>query len=182
MHDIPKRDPDPNVEILGEGKWVSLRKHGRWEYAVRVRGRRAVTIAALTQDNELILVEQPRAAVNAHTIELPAGLVGDEGDTESDALAAARELEEETGFRPRQLEQVAQGCSTAGITDEMVTIFVATDLERIGPGGGVDGEDITVHLVPLPNVESWLTTQANAGKVIDLKIYAGIYFLRGRRP
>ena len=176
-----EKSPQPPTSILGEGNWVQLLRKGRWEYAVRIRGRRAVTIAACTDAGELVLVEQPRAAVGTTTIELPAGLVGDEDDSESDARAASRELEEETGFRAGRLEQVAEGCCSAGITDEMVTVFVAHDLQRVGPGGGVDGEDITVHLVPLPDAESWLAAQAQSGKIIDLKVYDGIYWVRGRR-
>lgn len=168
------------LEELGRGRWVRLVKRGKWEYAERIRGARAVMIIAVTDADELLLVEQPRAALGANTIELPAGLVGDELDLadEDPQLAAARELEEETGYRAAQLVEVAEGCSSGGITSERVTAYLAEGLTRIDEGGGLEGEHITVHRVPVTRVPTWLNEQRAAGKIIDLRVWSALLFVR----
>lgn len=170
----------PEPTLIAEGKWLRLLRRGRWEYAQRTVGGTAALIVALTEADELILIEQPRQPIAAMCIELPAGLVGDHAGTEDEApeLAAARELEEETGYTPDRLEQVAQGTSTAGLSDERLIFYVAHGVKKTGPGGGDEHEDITVHLVPLAEVETWLSAQEQTGRVIDLKIWAGLYFAR----
>ncbi|KIG14192.1 Nicotinamidase [Enhygromyxa salina] len=170
----------PEQELIAEGKWLRLVRRGRWEYCQRTVGGTAALIVAVTDDNELILIEQPRPAVAGMCIELPAGLVGDHAGSEDEApeLAAARELEEETGYTPTRLEMVAQGTSTPGLSDEHLIFYVAHGVTKTGPGGGDDHEDITVHLVPLDQVEAWIAAQQAAGRVIDLKIWSGLYFAR----
>jgi len=59
-----------------------------------------------------------------------------------------------------------------------VTLFLATKLRRVGAGGGVAHEDITVHEVPLAEVHSWLEAKAKAGVLVDPKVYAGLYFIQ----
>jgi len=172
-------DPSvPPLEVIAAGKWLRLAKRGRWEFVQRVAGVQAAVIVAVTDAGELILIEQPRPATGGNVIELPAGLIGDHAGTEDEdpALAAARELEEETGFRPRRLERVAQGTSSAGLTDERLIFYLAHGVDRVGQGGGDEHEDITVHLVPLAEVEPWLAAREQAGAVIDLKVWSGLYF------
>ena len=98
------RDPDENApdEIIWQGKFITARKKGRWEYVSRARGIRAAVILAVDEDDHVILVEQYRVPLGKSCIELPAGLIGDdEGKAGEDATAAAaRELEEETGVSP----------------------------------------------------------------------------------
>jgi ADP-ribose pyrophosphatase len=53
---------------------------------------------------------------------------------------------------------------------EMFNLVCASGLTRIGPGGGVDGEDITVHIVPLTGLADFLAAQRRAGCVIDCRL------------
>ncbi|MFO7565187.1 MAG: bifunctional nicotinamidase/pyrazinamidase [Enhygromyxa sp.] len=176
-------DEAERVEVIAEGRWLRLVRRGRWEYAQRVVGATAAVIVAVSEDDELILIEQPRPAVGGRVIELPAGLIGDVAGSEDEApeLAAARELEEETGYRPGRLERVTAGTSTAGLSDERLIVYVARELERVGDGGGDEHEDITVHHVPLAEVEAWLAERERAGAIVDLKVWAGLYFARRGR-
>ena len=68
--------------------------------------------------------------------------------------------------------------SSAGMSDEVISFVLATGLTRVGPGGGDDSEDIEVHVVTLPEVDGWLTGQQSAGKPLDPKIYAALYWLQ----
>lgn len=168
---------------LYEGDFLRLKRVDTWEYAERVNARGAVVIVAVTDHDELLLVEQPRHPMRAHVLELPAGLVGDivgEQD-EKLAVAAARELEEETGYRPGRLEFLTSGPPSAGLASETLSFFRAHDLTRIDAGGGDDSEDIVPHAVPLAGIEDWLNARRNEGVLIDPKIFAGLYFLL-RRP
>jgi len=160
-------------------KFLSLIKERHWEYVDRVNATGAALILAVTPEQKILLVEQYRIPVHARTIELPAGIIGDEpgSSDESHAEAARRELLEETGYDAGHVEALTTGPACSGITTECVTLFRATQLRRVGKGGGVAHEDITVHEVPLDAIVLWLGDKAKTGVLIDPKVYAGLFFL-----
>jgi ADP-ribose pyrophosphatase len=157
-----------------DGKHIVVRERDGWEFVERKKAKEAVAVIAITDDRKLILTEQFRRPVDARVIDWPAGLVGDEGNSDA-AETARRELEEETGYACHSVELVASGPTSPGITSEIVHFYRARGLRRRGKGGGVGGEDITVHLVPLGQIEEWL--RARTGALIDVKIWAGLYFV-----
>ena len=159
-------------KIVFEGKKIFVATRGGWEFVERRSAKEAVAIIAVTEDGRLILTEQYRRPVDARVIDLPAGLVGDEGGHDP-AETAKKELREETGWSCREVELLAKGPTSPGITTEIVSLYRGRGLSRVGEGGGVGGEDITVHEVPLRDVRSWLDKQ-NA--LIDLKIWGALYF------
>jgi ADP-ribose pyrophosphatase len=162
-----------------KGRYLSLLERDGWEFASRSNASSVVVLVAVTAAEEIVLVEQYRKPVGARVIELPAGLVGDLDDPDEPVLvAAARELEEETGYAPSSLQLLMECPSSAGMSDEVVTFVLATGLTRVGPGGGDDSEDIEVHIVPLTDVAGWLIRQQTAGKPLDPKIYAALYWLQ----
>lgn len=161
---------------LCRGKFLELLKEGRWEYVRRVNANGAIMIVAVTEDGELLLVEEYRVPLHALTIGLPAGISGDEGE-ESTLQSARRELEEETGYRADAWTYLFTGPSSPGLTTEMVSFYLAEGLYQISEGGGVAHENITVHRIPLPLVHGWLMDQTGQGKVVDPKIFMGLYFL-----
>jgi len=169
--------------IIFEGEYVRLCRVDTWEYVERVNARGAVVIVAVTPDNELLLVEQPRMPMRGPVIELPAGLVGDIVGEEDErmAVAAERELEEETGYRAARLEFLTAGPPSAGLANEVLSFYRASELTRVGEGGGDASESITVHHVPLVNIESWLAEQRAAGIWVDPKVYIGLYFIERDR-
>ena len=164
---------------LHTGKFLALVKEGHWEFADRVNATGAAIIIAVTKEQKVLLVEQYRTPVHARTIELPAGIIGDEpGSTdESIAEAARRELLEETGYTAEHIEAVTNGPSCSGITSERVTLFRALGLRRAGKGGGVANENIEVHEIPLAEIVDWLATKDKTGVLIDPKVYAGLFFI-----
>jgi ADP-ribose pyrophosphatase len=161
-----------------KGRYLSLLERDGWEFTSRSNATGVVVLVAVTDEREIVLVEQFRKPVGSQVIELPAGLVGDQGDSSETRLtAAARELEEETGFEAAHLEVLMDCPSSAGMSDEIVTFVQASGLRRTGPGGGDDSEDIQVHVVPLDQADRWLRKHAAAGKPLDPKIYAALYWL-----
>lgn len=175
-------NPNPKI-TLHTSKFLALVKEGHWEYVDRTNATGAAIIVAVTEERKLLLVEQYRIPVHARTIELPAGIIGDEpgSSDEAHAEAARRELVEETGFEASHMVALTHGPSSGGLTSETVTLFQAANLRRVGAGGGVAHENITVHEVPLSTVHEWLEAQAKSGALVDPKVYAGLYFIgRGK--
>lgn len=168
----------PEPQTLADGKFIRLVKQGKWEYAQRKGISGIVTIVAVTDDRKLLLVEQDRAPVGGRVIELPAGLAGDDEEHRGEDLAnaARRELLEETGYEADEMAQVAQGPPSAGMTDEIITLFVARGLRKVGEAEGDGSEDITVHEVPLDEVVEWLEARWREGRMVDMKVYAGLFF------
>lgn len=166
-------DPPSRDRSLGRGRRLELIDRGGWEFVTRATGSEVVGIVAWTADDRLLLVEQARPAVDARTIELPAGLVGDEPQlhgTDSIELAAERELLEETGHRARRFRRLLRGAASSGLTDEMVTLMVAEGVEKVAAGGGVGSEEIVVHAVPRATLWAWLAAREREGLVIDVKV------------
>jgi ADP-ribose pyrophosphatase len=166
-----------NETIHYQGRFLGMKERDQWEYAYRTNASGVVVMVPVTDDGELVLVEQYRIPVKSLVLELPAGLVGDTGDAQENFKSAAqRELIEETGYRADSLEELIVSPSTAGMADEIITIYYASGLERIGSGGGVENENITVHLVPLDNAVQWLDERQKEGIMLDPKIYAGLFW------
>lgn len=163
-------------KVLCKGKYLQMVQAGHWEYVERPDIPGAVAILAVTDREELVLIEQHRIPLAAHVVELPAGLAGDVAGEHDLAETARRELLEETGFQAEKMTLLAVGATSAGLTNEEVSLFRAESLTKVGPGGGDAHERITVHLVPLAKVDDWLGQQRGAGKHIDIKIYAALRF------
>jgi ADP-ribose pyrophosphatase len=166
-------------DVLGEGRYLRLKRRGRWEYVERTNVTGVVAIVAVTDDGRIVLVEQERVPVQGRVIEIPAGLAGDTGEGEDELEdAARRELEEETGFRAERLEHLGDLPTSAGLTTEVMSVYRATGLERVSAGGGDTTENIKVHLVPLGEVDEWIAARKDEGALVDVKLYAGLYFAR----
>jgi ADP-ribose pyrophosphatase len=165
-------------QILARGKFVNFVTRDGWEYVERTEISGIVGIVAVTDAGKLVLVEQFRPPLDASVIELPAGLAGDSPEHRGEELviAARRELLEETGYSCREMIELATGASSAGITDELITLFRAVGLAKTGMGEGDGYEKITVHEVPVGEVVSWLAEQVRGGKRVDMKVYSGLYF------
>ena len=162
--------------VLFATRFLELRRTGEWVYAHRPNARAVVCVLAVTPEDRIVLVEQFRLPVGQRLLELPAGLVGDGDDAQEPLeLAANRELIEESGWSAQGLRHLWTGPSSAGLTDETVTCFQATGLTRVGNGGGVDGEDIVVHEIPLAGLSDWLETRRREGVGVDPKIYAALW-------
>jgi len=155
------------MKTIFESKRLLVIENDGWEYVERKNAKEAVAVIAETKDGELILTEQRRKSLNARVIDFPAGLV----EHEDPEKAAIRELEEETGYTCDSVKFLVKGPSAPGVTSEIVSIYVARGVRRVGDGGGVGSEQITVHRVPLQELSAWLRQQ-NALVDLKLAIYA----------
>ena len=168
-------------DVVHEGKFLTYRKTERgWEYVTRSNAKGCVAILAVTDDKRVILTEQFRPPTGRNVIELPAGLAGDIPLQEDEPLltAAKRELKEETGYVAKNWNLLTEGSSSAGMTDELISIFYATGLTKMGEGGGDSSEDIRVHFVPQADVVSWCRDRQAEGKWVDFKIFSALYLAR----
>jgi ADP-ribose pyrophosphatase len=161
-------DDDPE-QIVWQGKFITTKTRGTWEYVSRARGIKAAVILAI-EDGHVLLVEQFRVPLGKNCLELPAGLIGDETANEAVEDGAARELEEETGYRADRIEVVGDFYSSPGMVSESFYFVRAHGLTKVSDGGGVEGENITVHRVALKELAAFIALKRAEGCAMDVKL------------
>lgn len=173
-------DDETTLNVLASGRFMQMVRQGRWEYVRRHTAEGAVAIIAITDAGELVLVEQHRVPMGMTCLELPAGLVGDSEKDKGEALldAAQRELLEEAGYTASTLEHLYSVATSPGLSSETIDLFRATGLTQKHAGGGVDHEDITVHLAKIDELDGWLAEQQERGTAIDVKVYLAASLLQ----
>jgi ADP-ribose pyrophosphatase len=135
----------------------------------------AVAIVALDEEDRLLLVRQFRVAAGEVLLELPAGTLDVDaatGAVEDPDLAAARELEEETGYRAQTLERIADFWTAPGFATERMWLYAATNLrpahdDRLGPD-----DDERLELLRLPFADALAAVEQN--RIRDAKSIVGI--------
>ncbi len=167
----------PVPEKLFQTEWLSLYRIDNWDFVRRPHSDQCVGILAITPENEIILVEQFRVPLQRRVIEIPAGIAGDEPEHRGEPLSgtAARELLEETGYRAGSITELIATPTSAGMTSEFIHLFHAKDIVQEHDGGGVAGEEIIVHRVPMPELRTWLLSKEKEGFCIDFKIHAALW-------
>lgn len=169
-------------KILFEGKYIRLVSDNAWEYAERINCRGIVFIIAVTEDRKLVLCEQYRVPLGRTIIEIPAGLVGDQGSMEDESCedAAKRELFEETGYEAKTMSFIMEGPGAAGSSSAILKFYRAGGLKKAGKGGGDEMENIIVHEAPLDGADAWLMDMEKQGKMIDPKVFTALYLVRSK--
>src|SRR5437588_12352317 len=111
----------PSDEVLGQGRFLRLVRREGWEVAERTRPVLAAFIAALTDEDCLILTKEYRIPVGKTVVGFPAGLIGDLEGQEAESLEGAvkRELLEEAGFEAQTVTLLTEGPTSAGLTSEL---------------------------------------------------------------
>ena len=137
--------------------------------------RGAAAVLPLLGNDRVVLVEQFRPGANRKLLEIPAGCleVG-----EDPRACAARELEEETGYRAGKLDTLFSFFPSPGILDEHMHIFLATDLQETGKLN--PDEDEHVNTVVMTFQE--LRVQLRVGNIKDGKTIAALGYLFTFRP
>lgn len=88
----------------------------------------AAAVMPVTDEGKILMVRQYRNALDRFTIEIPAG--GLNGVDEPGIICAARELEEETGYKSDNLEHLITVRTTIAFCNEKIEIYVARNLEK----------------------------------------------------
>lgn len=126
----------------------------------------------------MLLVRQWRSPAGEALLELPAGTLdrGADGGTEDPGLAAARELEEETGYRAARWQKLAAFWTAPGFATELMHLYLATDLTaadddgRLGPD---EDEHLELRAVPWQDA----VRLAEEGEIRDAKSILGLFWL-----
>ncbi|MCL2559049.1 MAG: NUDIX hydrolase [Turicibacter sp.] len=131
----------------------------------------AVSIIALTEDKELLLVRQYRYPLGLETIEIPAGKLE---ENEAPIATAKRELEEETGYTCESLELLGAHATEPGFTNVVLQQFLATGVTLMAhPVGADEGEFVEVMTLKKDQALMMVAT----GEIIDLKTVYAIQYL-----
>lgn len=141
----------------------------------------AVAIVAIDDADRVLLVRQWRVAAGAALLEIPAGTLDVDtttATTEDADVAAARELEEETGYRAGNWERLGSFWTAPGFATELMHLYLATDLrpaeaDRVGPD-----EDERLELERMPWRDA--VAAADRGEIVDAKSLVGLYRLARR--
>ncbi len=126
----------------------------------------AVGIVPITSNKEIVLVKQFRKPVEGVLLEIPAGKIESE---EEPAICAVRELEEETGFKTDNIQQLLKFYTTPGFSNEIIYIYIAEDLKEgtINPD-----EDENIETIKIPIEEA--LEKIKSGEIEDAKTIVGI--------
>ncbi|SFN49897.1 ADP-ribose pyrophosphatase [Pseudobutyrivibrio sp. UC1225] len=141
-------------------------KTEKWDFISHRMG--AACVLAVKPDGKILMVRQYRNALNRETLEIPAGKR--DSVNEDTAVCAARELEEETGYRAGKIEKLLSLKSTVAFCDELIDVYLATELEKVGEQKLDESEEI--------DIEEWdlkdLMEMCYSGKLQDAKTVAAI--------
>ncbi len=141
-------------------------KEEKWDFVSHRMG--AACVLAVRPDGKLLMVRQYRNALDRFTLEVPAGK-RDSLD-EDTSICAARELEEETGYRAKNLKKLLSLKSTVAFCDEMIDVYLATEIEKIGEQHLDEAEDISIEAYDLED----LLLMCYSGELQDAKTVAAI--------
>lgn len=130
-----------------------------------------VAVLAVTPEGNIILVKQYRKAIEGISYEIPAGKL-EVGESGSELEAAARELEEETGYSGH-LEEIYQFYTAIGFCNEKIRLYLATDLAKV-PNPRPQDDDEVLELLELP-LEECLKMVEN-GDICDAKTIMALQY------
>jgi ADP-ribose pyrophosphatase len=134
----------------------------------------AVAVVAIDPDDRVLLVRQWRHATGGPLLEIPAGTLDRhaDGSLEDHAVAAARELEEETGARAGAWRYLGAFYTAPGFTSELMHLYYATELTSSHEGGLQPDEDEHLELQAIPFADA--LAMALRGEIQDAKSMVGL--------
>lgn len=138
----------------------------KWDYIDHKRG--GACIVPVLPDGRILMIHQYRPAIDRETLELPAG--ARDSIQEDTAVTAARELEEETGYRSDKITLLLKLKSAVAYCSEFTDVYLAEDLIPIGGQHLDEAEEIRIEAFDLDT----LLEKIYSGQIQDAKTAAGI--------
>jgi ADP-ribose diphosphatase len=159
--------PDPNQRVVFQGNLIAVEVWSdRYREIVRHPG--ACAVVPFTPAGTVLLVRQHREAIDADSLEIPAGTRDVPGEAPADC--AIREVLEETGHRVTRLERLGSIHTSPGFLDERVELFSA----NVEPAGDPE-EGLTVVELPLADAVAAIRD----GRITDAKTAVAILLAAG---
>lgn len=162
------------TEVIFEGRVVRLRidtietVDGRQSTREIIEHDDCITVIPVDENGNILLVKQFRRPTGKNLLEIPAGGI----DTGEDAEAAViREMQEETGYRPKKLEKLGGFYSSPGFCTEYLHLYLATDLV---PGRLYAEDTEAIELIRVSPDD--ITELVTSGKIEDAKTIAGLLY------
>ena len=166
--------------IVFDGRAVKLRidtvqtADGRESTREIVEHSDCIAVIAVDENDNVLLVNQYRKAIEKELLEIPAGGIDHGEDAET---AVRREMQEETGYLPGKVKRLGGFYSTPGYCTEYLHLYLATELTP-SQLHAEDTAGISLVRVPVPEIPGLLAS----GKIEDAKSIAGLHmFLEHRK-
>ena len=162
-------------EVIFKGEYLNIAKmevllpDGKIKSRDVIRHPGATAIIAFLDDDNIILIEQFRLALNKVILEIPAGKLNHGEDIKE---CARRELEEETGYKANRLEYLGSIAPAPGFCDELLHLYKASDLV-LGSKNEDEDEFTNVKIININKVKEMI----KKGEIIDSKTISILAYL-----
>ena len=143
-----------------------------WDYIAHRKG--AAAVLPVMEDGRILMVRQYRNALERETLEIPAGARNDV--SEPGSVCAARELEEETGYRAGKMELLVTVATTVAFCNEVIGIYLATGLEKVGGQRLDENEFVETETYTIEELKDMVF----ASKIQDSKTVSAIMAYYGK--
>jgi 8-oxo-dGDP phosphatase len=138
----------------------------------------AVAVVPVTAEGDILLLRQYRQSVRGYLLELPAGVLDEEGEAPQDA--ARRELAEEVHHDAGELHHLVTFLNSAGWTDERTHVYLARDVRPGRPPDGFEAEAEEADMEVVPMAAADAVAAARAGEFSDAKTVVGLLLAADR--
>ena len=173
--EILQRELDKNFRLFKvQKKQVRSPRTGEVREVKVIRFPPWVLVLAITPEEEVVMIRQYRHGIEEICLELPGGLVDSEDPTP--AVAAQRELLEETGYQAYDFEHLGDCFPQPAVLSNECSFFLAKEAKKVQAPNPDPGEDIEVMLVPLKSIPSRIEKEEITNGMVLLAFF--FYWLR----
>ena len=158
------------LEVYKDSMEFANGNHEEWDF---IKHNGAAAVVPVLDDGRILMVSQFRNALDRKTLEIPAGKLGD--PEEKGILCAARELEEETGYKSEQLEWLINIRTTVALCNEKIEVYVARNL-KAGTQNLDENEYVNVKAYTVDELKEKIFS----GEIEDSKTIASVLAYEAR--
>jgi 8-oxo-dGTP pyrophosphatase MutT (NUDIX family) len=130
-----------------------------------------VNVIPITENNEVVLIEQFRHGTGQLTLEIPGGMV-DDSDV-SPLHAASRELLEETGYQAQELIHIGRNHPNPALQSNACDTFLARNVKKIIEPSFNSNEYCEIRLTPIERIPLLI----QSGRITHSLVIVAFYYL-----